>query len=74
MTSRTCEEYRSEENGKADRQENEVRRRKKNFQWEVVEENAPEENGISNRLFSPTFISPLTTLVVDGGGDVYAGR
>jgi hypothetical protein len=26
----------------------------------VVEENAPEENGISNRLFSSTFIPPLT--------------
>jgi hypothetical protein len=62
MTSRTCEEYRSQEDGKADRQENEVRRRKKNFQREVVEENAPEENGISNRLFSTTFISPLTEL------------
>lgn len=60
MTSRNCEEYRSQENGKEDRQENEVRRRKKNFQREVVEENAPEENGISNRLFSSTFIPPLT--------------
>jgi hypothetical protein len=60
MTSRTCEEYRGQENGKEDRQENEVRRRKKNFQREVVEENAPEENGISNRLFSSTFIPPLT--------------
>jgi hypothetical protein len=61
MTSRTCEEYRGQENGKEDRQENEVRRRKKNFQREVVEENAPEENGISNRLFSSTFIPPLTS-------------
>jgi hypothetical protein len=60
MTSRTCEEYRGQENGKEDRQENEVRRRKKNFQREVVEENAPEENGISNRLSSSTFIPPLT--------------
>jgi hypothetical protein len=60
MTSRTCEEYRSQENGKADHQEDEVRRRKKNFQGEEVEENAPEENGISNRLFSSSFISPLT--------------
>ena len=61
MTSRTCEEYRGQENGKEDRQADEVRRRKKNFQREVVEENAPEENGISNRLFSSTFIPPLTT-------------
>lgn len=60
MTSRTCEEYRSEENGKEDRQENEVRRRKKTFQCEGVEENAPEENGFSNRRFSSTFIPPLT--------------
>lgn len=61
MTSRTCEEYRGQENGKEDRQADEVRRRKKNFQREVVEENAPEENGISNRLFSSTFIPPLTS-------------
>lgn len=60
MTSRTCEEYRSQENGKEISQEDEVRRRKKNFQGEVVEEKAPEENGISNRLFSSTFIPPLT--------------
>jgi len=60
MTSRTCEEYTSQEDGKEDSQEDEVRRRKKNFQREVVEENPPEENGISTRLFSPTFIPPLT--------------
>jgi len=42
------------------RRQSEVRRRKKNFQCEVVEENALEENGISNRLFSSTFIPPLT--------------
>ncbi len=65
MTRRNCEEYRSQENGKEDRQENEVRRRKKRFQREVVEENAPEENGISNRLFSTTFISPLTFIRPD---------
>jgi hypothetical protein len=60
MTSRTCEEYNRQENGEADSQGNEVRRRKKTFQCEVSEENAPEENGISNRLFPPTFIPPLT--------------
>ena len=60
MTSRTCEEYNSQGNGKEDRQKDEVRRRKKTFQFEVLEENAPEEDGISNRLFSPTFIPPLT--------------
>ena len=42
------------------RRQSEVRRRKKNFQTEVVEENARQENGISNRLFSSTFIPPLT--------------
>ena len=67
MRSRTCEEYNSQENGKENSQEDEVRRRKKNFQREVVEENAPEENGISNRLFSPTFIPPLTTFGIDFG-------
>ena len=60
MTSRTCEEYSRQENPKADSQEDGVRRRKKTFQPEVAEENAPEENGISNRLFSTTFIPPLT--------------
>ena len=64
MTSRTCEEYRSKENGKEARQEDEVRSRKQNFQREVVEENAPEENGISNRLFYTTFIPPLTTFPI----------
>jgi hypothetical protein len=63
MTSRTCEEYNQQENGKQDSQEDEVRRRKKTFQREVSEENAPEENGISNRLFSSTFIPPLTTCI-----------
>ena len=61
MTSRTCKEYNSQENGKEHGQEDPVRRRKKRFQCEEVEENAPEENGISNRLFSSTFIPPLTT-------------
>jgi hypothetical protein len=60
MTSRTCEEYNQQENAKQDSQEDEVRRRKKTFQREVSEENSPEENGISNRLFSSTFIPPLT--------------
>ena len=59
MASTTCEEYKNQENGKEDHQEDAVRRRKKNFQREVIEENAPEENGISNRLFSSTFIPPL---------------
>ena len=60
MTSRTCEEYPQQENGKENGQADPVRRRKKRFQCEGIEENAPEENGISNRLFSPTFIPPLT--------------
>lgn len=60
MTSRTCEQYDQQENEKADSQEDEVRRRKKIFQCEVGEEDAPEENGISNRLCSSTFIPPLT--------------
>ncbi len=60
MTSRTCEEYDPQENAKADPQEHAVRRRKKTFQCEGDEEDAPEENGISNRLFSATFIPPLT--------------
>ena len=60
MTSRTCEEYNQQENGKEDRQEHQARRRKKTFQCEVFEENAPQEDGISNRLFSSTFIPPLT--------------
>ena len=60
MASRTCEEYNSQEDAKEHSYEDEVRRRKKNFQCEVVEGNAPEENGISNRLFSSTFILPLT--------------
>ena len=60
MTSRTCEEYNQQENGKQGSQEDEVRRRKKTFQREVSEENAPEENGTSNRLFPATFIPPLT--------------
>jgi hypothetical protein len=60
MVNRNCEEHGRQENGKEDRQEDEVRRRKKRFQREEVEENAPEENGISNRLFSSTFIPPLT--------------
>jgi hypothetical protein len=60
MVNRNCEEHGRQENGKEDRQEDEVRRRKKRFQDEVIEENAPEENGISNRLFSSTFIPPLT--------------
>ena len=62
MTSRTCEEYNQQENGKQGSQEDEVRRRKKTFQREVSEENAPEENGTSNRLFPATFIPPLTFL------------
>lgn len=62
MTSRTCEEYSQQENGKEDSQEDEVRRRKKTFQCEVLEENDPEENGFSNRLFSSTFIPPLTVI------------
>lgn len=61
MASTTCEEYKNQENGKEDHQEDAVRRRKKNFQREVIEENAPEENGISNRLFSSTFIPPLAS-------------
>ncbi len=60
MTSRSCEEYTRQENGEAHGQEDEVRRRKKNFQCEVVKENPLEESGISNRLFSSTFIPPLT--------------
>jgi hypothetical protein len=60
MTSRTCEEYNQQENGKQGSQEDEVRRRKKTFQREVSEENAPEEHGTSNRLFPATFIPPLT--------------
>lgn len=62
MASRTCQEYNHQENGEADSQEDAARRRKKNFQCEVFEENPPEENGISNRLFSPTFIPPLTCI------------
>ena len=70
MTSRTCEEYNQQENGKEDSQQDEVRRRKKTFQCEVLEENAPEENGSSNRLLPPTFIPPLTVRAVNsfGGG------
>lgn len=59
MMSRTCKEYNQQENGQADSHEDEVRRRKKTFQLEVLEEKPPEENGISNRLFSSTFIPPL---------------
>ena len=62
MASRTCEEYSRQEDAKEHSYEDEVRRRKKSFQREVVEENAPEENGISNRLFSSTFIPPLTVV------------
>ena len=59
MARRTCEEYKSQEDGKEHSAEDEVRRRKKNFQGEAGEENPREENGISNRLFSSTFIPPL---------------
>jgi hypothetical protein len=75
MTSRTCEQYDQQENEKADSQEDEVRRRKKIFQCEVGEEDAPEENGISNRLCSSTFIPPLTLPAVHVGiGNQHAGR
>jgi hypothetical protein len=69
MTSRTCEQYDQQENEKADSQEDEVRRRKKIFQCEVGEEDAPEENGISNRLCSSTFIPPLTSFLQDPHGN-----
>lgn len=38
----------------------EIRRRKKSFQHEVRKKIQPEEDGISNRRFSSTFIPPLT--------------
>jgi len=35
---------------------------------EALEENAEEENGISNRQFYPTFIPPLTTVTLAVSG------
>src|SRR3989442_15224877 len=49
-----------EENEKEEPQEDGNGRRKKSFQSEGSEENAAEEDGISNRHLSTTFIPPLT--------------
>jgi hypothetical protein len=35
-------------------------KKEEEIQSELVEENAPEENGFSNRLLQPSFIPPLT--------------
>ena len=50
-----------EENEKEEPEEDANGRRKKSFQSEGSEENAAEEDGISNRHLSTTFIPPLTT-------------
>jgi hypothetical protein len=70
--------YRSEENGKEDRQENEVSRRKKNFHPEGVEEDAPEENGISKTAPGagalPVRFKFLVRIRVENRGAGIAGR
>src|SRR3989442_3014563 len=53
-----------EENEKEEPEEDGNGRRKKSFQSEGSEENAAEEDGISNRHLSTTFIPPLTQLSV----------
>src|SRR5437667_10103563 len=49
-----------EENEKEEPEEDANGRRKKSFQSEGSQENAAEEDGISNRHLSTTFIPPLT--------------
>ena len=51
-----------EENEKEEPEEDANGRRKKSFQSEGSEENAAEEDGISNRHLSTTFIPPLTVV------------
>src|SRR5213080_235464 len=55
-----------EENEKEEPEEDTNGRRKKSFQSEGSEENAAEEDGISNRHLSTTFIPPLTVLDTSG--------
>jgi hypothetical protein len=49
-----------EENPKADPQEHPKAKKEEELYGKTREEDAPEENGFSNRPFPPTFIPPLT--------------